>query len=314
MEQDPRFFEPGTLVEVTDVTIQNRYLLRPSDELNDIVIGVLGHAQSLYDMTVCGAVALSTHLHLLLVPKDPEHLADFMCHVKTNLSKEVGRLHDWPGKLWKGRYKMVLVSDEEQAQVRRFEYLISNSVKEGLVDRVAEWPGVHTAEALVEGTLLTGTWYDRTKEHLARQRNEDFDPDDFATEERLVLSPLPCWAHLPPEEYRGRVVEIVARIDEEAAQERQRTGSRSLGVKKILRTSPHKRPRRVGKSPRPRFHAATKRVLQQMRKAHAEVVAAFREASQRLLAGDRDAVFPEGTFPPGLPFVPFAGGARGQPA
>ncbi len=39
----------------------------------------------------------------------------------------------------------------------------------------------------------------------------------------------------------------------------------SLSVKKILRTSPHKRPRRVEKSPRPRFHAATKRFLQQMR-------------------------------------------------
>ncbi len=71
---------------------------------------------------------------------------------------------------------------------------------------------------------------------------------------------------------------------------------------------------RVEKSPRPRFHAATKRVLKQLREAHAEVVAAFREASQRLLAGDRDAEFPEGTFPPGLAFVPFAGGARGQPA
>ena len=86
--------------------------------------------------------------------------------------------------------------------------------------------------------------------------------------------------------------------------ERKREGSRSLGVKEILRTSPHKRPRRVEKSPRPRFHVATTRVLQQMREAHAEVIAAFREASQRLLAGDREAEFPEGTFPPGLPYVP----------
>ena len=105
-----------------------------------------------------------------------------------------------------------------------------------------------------------------------------------------MFSPLPCWAHLPPEEYRGRVAEIIARIDQRAALKRQREDSRSLGVKKILRTSPHKRPRRVEGSPRPRFHAATKRILKQMREAHAEVVAAFREASQRLLAGDRSAV------------------------
>ncbi len=47
-----------------------------------------------------------------------------------------------------------------------------------------------------------------------------------------------------------------------------------------------------------------------MRDAYALVVAAHAEASARLPAGDRMVNFPEGTFPPGLPFVPFA---RGQP-
>ena len=84
-------------------------------------------------------------------------------------------------------------------------------------------------------------------------------------------------------------------------------------MKKILRTSPHKRPRRAKKSPKPRFHAATLRVLKQMREAYAAVVAAFRAAAERLLAGERDVEFPEGTFPPHLPFVPFAVGSRGHP-
>jgi len=38
------------------------------------------------------------------------------------------------------------------------------------------------------------------------------------------------------------------------------------------------------------------------------VFAAYREASERLRPGDRLAVFPEGTFPPHLPFVAFASG------
>ncbi len=315
--RDPRYFEPRTMVEVTYVALQNRHLLRPSAELNDLVVGVLGRAQRIHDMTVCSAVVLSTHLHLLLVPEDPENLAQFMCFVGTNLSKEIGRLHQWSGKLWSKRYQMVPVSWEEPAQVRRLEYLLSNSVKEFLVDRVAQWPGVHSAESLVEGKPLVGHWYDRTKERAARQqkgKTVDPDPKDFATEEQLVLSPIPCWEHLPPAAVRQRVAEIVARIDEAGAQERKRKGRVSLGVKKILRVRPHKRPRRVEKSPKPRFHAATKRVLKQLRDAHAEVVAAFREASARLLAGEIDVGFPEGTFPPGLPFVPFASGARGHPA
>jgi hypothetical protein len=39
------------------------------------------------------------------------------------------------------------------------------------------------------------------------------------------------------------------------------------------------------------------------RQAYATFVAAFREASDRLRAGDRTARFPIGSFPPGLPFV-----------
>ena len=87
-------------------------------------------------------------------------------------------------------------------------------------------------------------------------------------------------------------------------------------MRKILRVRPHKRPSRVEKSPKPRIHAATKKVLRQIWEAHAEVVAAFREASERLLGGNREAEaeFPEGTFPPGLPFRPFAVGARGSPS
>lgn len=36
---------------------------------------------------------------------------------------------------------------------------------------------------------------------------------------------------------------------------------------------------------------------------YAKFVAAFRVAAEQLKAGDRSARFPEGSFPPGLPFV-----------
>ncbi len=44
MPRDPRFVWSHRLVEVTDVVIQNRYLLRPSEELNDLLLGVVGRA------------------------------------------------------------------------------------------------------------------------------------------------------------------------------------------------------------------------------------------------------------------------------
>ena len=319
MGRDPRYFTPWTLIEVTCVIIQNRYLLRPSKRLNDLFVGVLARAQQKYDMQVVCVTALSSHYHGLLIPRDPDHLAEFMGFVNTNLSKEVGRLHHWSGALFADRYHHVPVSDEEGSQIRRLKYCLANSVKEFLVDRVGQWPGVHSAAALVEGEPLVGHWFDRTKEYAARQlRGEkDVREEQFATEERLEFSPLPCWAHLLEAEYRERVADLIAEIDKEGEEERQRTGKRSSGVDKILKADPHHRPEKVEKSPKPRFHALTPAVFELMWQAWSEVIAAFREASARLLSGEREVDFPEGTFPPHLPFIPFAEAmtleARGQP-
>ncbi len=319
MGRDPRYFRPWTLIEVTCVMIQNRYLLRPSKRLNDLLVGILGRAQRKYEMKVVCVTVLSSHWHALMIPRDPQHLAEFMRFVNTNLSKEVGRLHRWSGAIFADRYHHVPVSDEEGAQIKRLKYCLANSVKEFLVDRPCEWPGVHSAEALIAGEPLVGHWFDRTREYSARQlRGEkDVREEQFASEERLVFSPLPCWAHLPEAEQRCRVADLVAEIEEEGELERQRTGRRSLGVEKILKADPHYRPEDVEKSPKPRFHAMAPEVFELLWRAWSEVIAAFREASARLLSGERDVEFPEGTFPPHLPFIRFADSliveARGQP-
>ena len=63
MSRSIRFIpEGGALVEVTDRTVQARMLLVPSRQLNEIVIGVLGRAQRLYKVRICGFVALSNHI------------------------------------------------------------------------------------------------------------------------------------------------------------------------------------------------------------------------------------------------------------
>ncbi len=178
---------------------------------------------------------------------------------------------------------------------------------------------MHSAEALVEGEPLVGHWYNRSQEYAARQlRGEkDVREDQFATEERLTFSPLPCWAHLPEAEQRRRVADLIAEIEEEGERERQQTGKRSLGVEKILNADPHHRPDQVKKSSKPRFHALTPKVFELLWQAWSEVISAFREASARLLSGEREVEFPEGTFPPHLPFIPFVETmiieARGQP-
>jgi hypothetical protein len=246
---------------------------------------------------------MSSHYHLLVRAPDAGRLAFFMWYFNTNLAREVVRLTKWEDKVFSRRYQAIPVSDEEATQVERLEYLLSNGVKEDLVERVVDWPGIHCARALIEGEPLQGYWFDRTAESAADRRGEAFDKYEHATAETVVLDPLPCWSHLPVEEQRRRVASLVQAIDEEAASRRAAAGIRPLGIAAVLAQDPLHRPERIKKSPAPFVHAATKAMRQLLWEGYALFLAAYRSAAERLKAGDPAPPFPAGCFPPALPFV-----------
>jgi hypothetical protein len=76
-----------------------------------------------------------------------------------------------------------------------------------------------------------------------------------------------------------------------------------LGVKAILEQAPHGRPKKTKRSPAPAFHAATKAARLAMREAYGWFYAAFRDAAEKLRKGETGWKFPEGAFPPALPFA-----------
>jgi hypothetical protein len=221
----------------------------------------------------------------------------------SKLAREVGRLTGWKEKVWSRRFQAIVISSEEGAQVERLRYILSHGCKEGLVARLAEWPGVHSGPALLSGIPLEGVWYDRTREYLARMKGEETHPGEFAEPETLTFQAIPCWSHLSPEVYRARIAAIVEEIEANAAVEAERTGRQPLGAEAIRRQEPTTRPNRIKKSPAPRFHAFTKRVRREFYQAYSWFAAAFRDAAEKLRQGDRQASFPQGCFPPHLPFV-----------
>jgi hypothetical protein len=249
----------GALVEVTCRTLHGRLLLRPSPELNDIAAGILGRAQRLYPVDLVAFVPVSNHYHLILGVKNAKRLSEFAGYFNSNLAREVGRLTGWTGKIWEKRYQAIVISPEEEAQVARLKYVLGHGVKENLVARLREWPGLHCVRQIVDGEPLAGTWYDRTQEYVARRRRgEDPDPLQYSITETVTFSPLPCWSHLSSEEHRERVGALAMEIEEEAAAARKRTGAEPFGAAKILAQEPSTRPERVKRSPAPLFHAASK--------------------------------------------------------
>src|SRR3954470_5823299 len=295
--------EPRTLVFITCRTVQGRFLLRPGPALNDIVLGTLGRCQRNHDLTLCAVTALSSHFHLLAVVEDARQIAGFMRDFKSKLAREVNRLTRWQGPVFARRYDMAVVSEEEGAQIERLAYILSNGVKEDLVEHARDWPGVQSVRALLDGEPLTGHWFERTREYAARNRRLPFERLRFATKEHVLLSPIPCWAHLAPDRYRERVAALVESIEEDAALRRRQSKGAVLGVKAILAKDPLYRPAKLARSPAPLLHAFSKAARRAFYEGFSWFVSAFRTAAERLKAGDRNAPFPAGSFPPALPFV-----------
>jgi len=126
---------------------------------------------------------------------------------------------------------------------------------------------------------------------------------DFRSDEAIVLEPLPCWRHLPPEEIRQRARYMVEQIEDETAERHRRNGTRVLGRKAAQRVHPHDSPESPKRGPRPAVHAATQEVREAVKQAYREFAEFFRAAAQDLRAGIQSVKFPPGSFPPGLPYV-----------
>jgi len=96
--------------------------------------------------------------------------------------------------------------------------------------------------------------------------------------------------------------------EKKAALERELQGIEVVGEGEVRERDPQTRPNRVKKSPAPPVHGASKKERLAWREAFGMFLLAYREAARLLREGVKDAPFPEGCFPPGLPFVGDAGG------
>jgi REP element-mobilizing transposase RayT len=304
MARPLRYVPAGWLAHITCRTLHGRLLLRPSGDLNEIVLGILGRAQRRYAMRICAFTVLSNHLHLLLLPDDAEQLALFMAYLNANLAKEAGRLHGWKERLWGRRYTLQLVHPADAAeQIQRLRYVLEQGCKEGLVRSPCDWPGATSTHALLQGASLEGVWFDRTAEYEARQRGERPSKYAHAEVERVELTPLPCWQELVEPERRRCVAAMVEEIIRETRQCLAKAGRAPLGVKRILGQDPHCQPWRFERSPAPRFHASSGEMRRTLEAAYRDFVLAYRQASRALSTKALAVDFPSGCFPPRLPFI-----------
>ncbi|MFL5318412.1 MAG: transposase [Myxococcaceae bacterium] len=276
-------------------TTQARPLFRPSAEVNELVGGVFARAVERYGIEVFGFVFLSNHLHLLVRVRDGL-LSRFMQYLLSNIARKIGKLVDWPGRFWDGPFHVTEVLDDG-AMIARLRYILDHGVKEGLVAKVTDWPGLSCASQLLGERSRSFRWFSWAKRWLSGKLRRDLAgllDDDLAEEVTLTLSVLPIWRELSPDRQREEVQKLIDDIERTGAL----THPKPLGVAGVLAQDPHARPIAPKKSRRPICHASDPELRKDFISRYREFVAAFRRASERFRRGDWQVPFPALAFRP----------------
>jgi REP element-mobilizing transposase RayT len=291
-----RMFEPNEIYFVTARCFQGRLLLRPSPETNEVLGGVLARGARLSGVEVFAFVFASNHVHLLLRAPNG-NLPRFMQYLRTNISKKVGWLVGWRGAFWERRYSAEPVLDDE-ALFGRVRYILSHGVKEHLVRRCAEWPGLTSLSQMLGPPCRAFRWFNWTRRWTARNSVAGASrwSERWAESEELRITPLPSWAGQSPARGRRLLERAVAAIEREAAALKHRV----LGRSRVLAQDPHHRPARLARAPRPYCHGSDPSLRLDYLERYRGFASAVMRASQKWRRGMFNVSFPEIAFRPFL--------------
>ncbi|MCK5689648.1 hypothetical protein KAI87_10285 [Myxococcota bacterium] len=299
------------------------FRLVPTPKITAIINGIFARARQNYPgIKLYAAVVLSNHFHLQL-QGEPEEIPVYIGYIKREISRRIGKEQDRSGPMWAGYDSLALPS--QISEMSSFRYILGQGVKEGLVERPEQWPGLHCAKSLLTGKPLPGIWFDGTGfsrkwDREKRRKNGNTDlvkKKDFITKTELSFEKIQRWENLSDEEYAAQIKAIIDEVVQE--QKEERGGAPVLGAEQVMKTSidTHKawepllfheeRSRLVCWGP---SHATE---LQEYLAEYWAFQKAYKEASKRFRAGELDVEFPENSFRP-TTFVGMRKGVRKRKA
>ncbi|MCO4762600.1 MAG: transposase [Myxococcales bacterium] len=290
--------------EITTRTINGEFLMKPGEQMALIIVGVIARAQEMTGVRIHAFQFMSNHYHLIITVRNTRQKSKFMRLVNGNLSKKLNHLHGRRGTMWHRRFRAIGIAPDEETQVSRLRYVMAHGVKEDLVAKVGDWPGVSSLPWLLRGESIFGVWTDFTARYNASRR-KNYTPlaGEFDTVYELRMTVMPCWSKSSVECWRQKVRELATEIDETAARRRQESGASVMGLQKALSAGGPSREITKRRRPAPKVHAVCPVVRERLKAGLRAIADAYAEASARFRDGEWDVEFPEGTFRPMGGFV-----------
>lgn len=283
----PRPAYPGRILMLTRRCTQRMFLLRPSKEVNRIIAYCLAEAAGHCEMEVLWFAAQANHIHFGIYDKEGVYPV-FIQRLHKNIATLLNVAHGRWENLWASEQTSVVHCTDPKSVFEKMIYSLTNFVKDQIVARAFDWPGVSSLPKQLADAALTET------------RPVGYFADGTAMPEEVSLrfSRPHVFDHLSHEQWADMIRAAVHDVERKAAEEREQTGRRVLGRKAVLAQSPFDRPdsheprremspRVAGKNKWARIEALQR--CAQFLTEYADALAAYRD-------GQTDVVFPFGTY------------------
>ncbi len=287
---------------VTNRCEEGRFFLKPTKEIRHIITYWFARAMNKYGkgLDVYSFCFLCNHFHMLCKDNDGS-LATFMGYFQGNVAKAINKeLGRGPAHFWQGHYDDQII-EGERTFWKKYLYVVTNTVKSGLVNRASQWTGFCSYEASLSNGPIIVSGVNRTRFHNANRGNKKRAKKEFVQRFEFSLAIPPGLEGFSPEDRAREIKNMVAQA--EAHYVARRENKPALGMKKVLTISPLHRPEALSRSPRRRFACDNRQRewerLEEYRQFIGEykrVFSGFRSASMRGLSFHGE--WPTASFPP----------------
>lgn len=303
MAYHPRIESSEHATFVTTRTRNRALWFANNKPVETFILGLLAKVLDRYRAKIYAFALEGNHYHNAM--EFPlQNRADFCRDFNSGIARGVARLtpNYQGGGLWGRRYSGEVIADDAGIE-KEFFYIVLQPVKDGLVDRISDYPGYncfHDAVCGIPRTFKLVNWakYNSDKRFNSRIRIKDYQQVFTLRYERL-----PGYEDLTQHEYRVMMEKKLEEHRQVILEERRQKGkTECVGRDALLKVKPGRLP--ISRSEadmttaRPRVLGSSSERRRTVTRWYFRTFYEFKEASRRYLAGELDVEFPPGTYRP----------------
>ena len=293
----PRPVHPGRTYMITRRCSERRFFLKPSTFVEHIFTYCLAVAAARFGILLHACTVMSNHHHLVLT--DVHGNLPRFCHLLHSLAARMlnrcyGRFeHFWDPASYS---RVELVNPEDVLD--KMAYTLANPVAAGLVEKGVDWPGFITTPKMLLG---------KRSQSISIDRPEGFFVEDTDMPESIELQFCcpPMLEEAMGKEKAAEELQRLRMIHEKVAREKvAELGIPFLGRGGVYGQDPFSRPhtyeKRFQLSPSIGCRDAQRR--EELIQRNEEWLEQYEVARARFWLGEREVLFPEGTWGPAVLF------------